>query len=366
MRRARGARGRARRGRARRRGCGGGGRTRRRRRPCSARRPSVEVLQQAGEREGGFDPRGDLRARRAGRGDGHRDRAWRRRAAATRPGLGSGFVDLRRRARSRPTRTSSPAARAPTSARPSRSTCASPTATRCPAEVKGFDPFADVALLKIDPTGLTLRPLPLGSTQATCTSARPWPRSAARSARSSRSRSASSRRWTARSSRSPASPPSARSRPTRRSTTATPAARCSTRAARVLGINAQIQTDDRRRRGRRLRGAGRHRQRARWTSCAATGARATPTSAWRASPSTRSSPSASTCRSTRGAWVQDVTAGGPAEDAGLQGRRAARSASRSAPYRTGGDVVTAVAGRAGPRRERPGQALLELRARATR
>jgi S1-C subfamily serine protease len=33
-----------------------------------------------------------------------------------------------------------------------------------PADVKGFDPFADVALLKIDPKGLTLRPLPLGST----------------------------------------------------------------------------------------------------------------------------------------------------------------------------------------------------------
>ncbi|HEX7299413.1 MAG TPA: trypsin-like peptidase domain-containing protein [Solirubrobacteraceae bacterium] len=33
-----------------------------------------------------------------------------------------------------------------------------------PAEVKGFDPFADVALLKVDPGGLTLRPLPLGST----------------------------------------------------------------------------------------------------------------------------------------------------------------------------------------------------------
>jgi 2-alkenal reductase len=34
-----------------------------------------------------------------------------------------------------------------------------------PAEVKGFDPFADVALLKVDPTGLTLRPLPLGTTR---------------------------------------------------------------------------------------------------------------------------------------------------------------------------------------------------------
>jgi S1-C subfamily serine protease len=34
-----------------------------------------------------------------------------------------------------------------------------------PAEVKGFDPFADVALLKVDPAGLTLRPLPLGTTK---------------------------------------------------------------------------------------------------------------------------------------------------------------------------------------------------------
>jgi S1-C subfamily serine protease len=33
------------------------------------------------------------------------------------------------------------------------------------ADVKGFDPFADVALLKVDPAGLTLRPLPLGTTR---------------------------------------------------------------------------------------------------------------------------------------------------------------------------------------------------------
>jgi S1-C subfamily serine protease len=32
-----------------------------------------------------------------------------------------------------------------------------------PARIIGFDPFADVALLKVDPAGLTLRPLPLGS-----------------------------------------------------------------------------------------------------------------------------------------------------------------------------------------------------------
>ena len=34
------------------------------------------------------------------------------------------------------------------------------------AEVVGFDPFSDVALIKVDPAGLTLRPLPLGSSSA--------------------------------------------------------------------------------------------------------------------------------------------------------------------------------------------------------
>jgi S1-C subfamily serine protease len=34
-----------------------------------------------------------------------------------------------------------------------------------PAQIKGFDPFADVALLRVDPEGLKLRPLPLGSTK---------------------------------------------------------------------------------------------------------------------------------------------------------------------------------------------------------
>jgi 2-alkenal reductase len=36
-------------------------------------------------------------------------------------------------------------------------------ANQVPARIVGFDPFSDVALLKVDPAGLTLRPLPLGS-----------------------------------------------------------------------------------------------------------------------------------------------------------------------------------------------------------
>jgi S1-C subfamily serine protease len=38
-----------------------------------------------------------------------------------------------------------------------------PDGNEVDAKVVGFDPFADVALLKIDPSGLKLRPLPLGS-----------------------------------------------------------------------------------------------------------------------------------------------------------------------------------------------------------
>ena len=34
------------------------------------------------------------------------------------------------------------------------------------AEVKGYDPESDIALLKVDPEGLTLRPLPLGRLRA--------------------------------------------------------------------------------------------------------------------------------------------------------------------------------------------------------
>jgi S1-C subfamily serine protease len=40
-----------------------------------------------------------------------------------------------------------------------------PDRNQVPAKIVGFDPFSDVALLKVDPGGLRLRPLPLGSTR---------------------------------------------------------------------------------------------------------------------------------------------------------------------------------------------------------
>ena len=70
-----------------------------------------------------------------------------------------------RRARSSPTPTSSPAAARATAAgsrsRPARSSSSSATATGCPAEVVGFDADADVALIKVDPEGLDLKPIPI-------------------------------------------------------------------------------------------------------------------------------------------------------------------------------------------------------------
>ena len=66
------------------------------------------------------------------------------------------------------------------------------------ATVRGYDPEADIALLKVDPEGLALRPLPLGDS-ARSRSARWSRRSARRSPSASRSRSGSCPRSTARS-----------------------------------------------------------------------------------------------------------------------------------------------------------------------
>ena len=45
-----------------------------------------------------------------------------------------------------------------------------------------------------------------------------------------------------------------------------------------------------------------------------------------------------------GAWVQEVTPGGPADRAGLHGGGDGRATFQGRPYATGGDVITAVQG----------------------
>jgi 2-alkenal reductase len=138
-------------------GCGGGTKTR----TVETTTTKVEVLRQLGAAEGGFDPRGIYQRESPGvvtviatglqspNGDG--------------AGLGSGFVisgdgEIATNAH------------VVTSGEGAAIRKASNVYVRfgdgnqVPAEVRGFDPFSDVALLKVDPAGLTLRPLPLGTT----------------------------------------------------------------------------------------------------------------------------------------------------------------------------------------------------------
>ena len=146
--------------------------------------------------------------------------------------------------------------------------------------------------------------------------------------------------WTARSTRSPASTSPARSRPTRRSTTATRAARCSTAAGRVLGH--QLADPDLAPATARASAS-----RSRSTSCARSLAQlrarrhasATPTSASRRSPVYPQLAARFDLAGRRGR----VAPGRRARRPGREGRPArrgggARRASRSARFRTGGDV----------------------------
>ena len=127
------------------------------------------------------------------------------------------------------------------------------------AEIVGFDPFSDVALLKVDPAGLTLRPLPLGSARDVIVGAPV----AAIGSPFGKDESLS------------VGVVSALDRSIDSLTGFATTGAIQTDAAinhgnsggplldargRVLGINAQIQTTQRRRQRRRLRGVGRHGQ----------------------------------------------------------------------------------------------------------
>ena len=89
-------------------------------------------------------------------------------AAAAAQGQGSGFVisERRRDRHQRPRghrRRDHRRADRPAATRRARSTSQFADRNQVEAEIVGFDPFADVALLKVDPEGLDLHPLPLGS-----------------------------------------------------------------------------------------------------------------------------------------------------------------------------------------------------------
>ena len=213
-----------------------------------------------------------------------------------------------------------------------------------PAQIVGFDPFADVALLKVDPAGLTLRPLPLGSTHGLLVGSPV----AAIGSPFGEEQSLS------------IGVISALDRSIQSLTGFDTAGAIQTDAAINHGNSGGPLLDARGPRARHQRPdpdrdaataagvgfavPGRHGQALARRSCAGTAARATPTSAWRASRSTRSSPSASASAANSGAWIQDVTAGRPGRARPPARPAAATQRFQDARFRPGGDVVTAVEG----------------------
>jgi S1-C subfamily serine protease len=210
------------------------------------------------------------------------------------------------------------------------------------AEIVGFDPFADVALLKVDPAGLTLRPLPLGSTERLVVGSPV----AAIGSPFGEEQSLST------------GVISATDRSIESLTGFETAGAVQTDAAinqgnsggplldaegRVLGINSQIRTatgegsgvgfavpvDLVRRSLDQLRRDGK----ARYAYLGLATAGVYPQLAQRFALGTDT-----------GAWVQEVTPGGPAERAGLRGGADGRATFQGRPYATGGDVITAVEG----------------------
>ena len=256
----------------------------------------------------------------------------RQRRRGRRPGLG--LRDLRRAARSPPTPTSSRAARAPRSARPSSVFVRFADGNQVPATDRGLRPVLRRRAAEGRPQGPDAAPAAarldasdLHGRRAGRRDRQPVRRGAVAVGRRHVGDS------TARSSRSPASRPPARSRPTRRSTTATRAARCSTAAGACWAST---------RRSRPRRGDGQRRRLRRPVDTVAPlagpaaprrAARATPTSASRPRPSTRSWPRASTLPDA----ARRLDPGrrrrtGPADRRGLRAGRRRASASRSAPF----------------------------------
>jgi 2-alkenal reductase len=208
-----------------------------------------------------------------------------------------------------------------------------------PARIIGFDPFSDVALLRIDPNGLTLRPLPFGRTKDLVIGSPV----AAIGSPFGEEQSLS------------VGVISALDRSIQSLTGFDTVGAIQTDAAinhgnsggplldasgNVLGINAQIQTstgegsgvgfaisaDTVRRSLDQLRESGR----ARYAYLGVATSPMYPQLAERFDLPVD-----------HGAWVQDVTPGGPADDANLRGGSGAQEF-QGRQYRTGGDLIVAV------------------------
>jgi S1-C subfamily serine protease len=319
-------------------GCGGGSVTTqvRTERVMTTR---VEVLRHVGARAGGFDP-GAIYAEE-GPGVVTVISTGLRGAGSGDEGLGSGFVVS-------PTGEIATNAHVVTSGEGADIRAASGVFVRfadgnqVPARVEGFDPFADVALLKVDPAGLRLRPLALGSTR----DLRVGAPVAAIGSPFGEERSLS------------VGVISGLDRSIQSLTGFATIGAIQTDAAinhgnsggplldgrgRVLGINAQIQTstgdgsgvgfavpaDIVRSSLDQLRATGH----ARYAYLGVASVAVYPQLAARF----RLPVSA-------GAWIQEVTPGGPAERAGLHGGRAGTDTFQDRAFAVGGDVVTAVQG----------------------
>jgi S1-C subfamily serine protease len=226
------------------------------------------------------------------------------------------------------------------------------------AKIVGYDPNADVALLRIDPAGLTLRPLPLG----TAADLRVGSPVAAIGSPFGEPQSLS------------VGVVSATDRSIRSLTGFEIAGAIQTDAAinrgnsggplvnakgEVLGINSQIQTSSGGGEGvgyavpadtvRRTLAALRRDGAVHYAYLGVSTAAIYPQLARRFGLPV-----------TTGAWVQDVVPNGPAERAGLRGGTAVRRF-QARGVRVGGDIITAVDGRKLPDEAALGVALLRLR-----
>jgi S1-C subfamily serine protease len=226
------------------------------------------------------------------------------------------------------------------------------------AKIVGYDPNADVALLRIDPAGLTLRPLPLGSAAdlrvgspvAAIGSPFGEPQSLSVGVVSATDRSITSLtgfeiagaiQTDAAINRGNSGGPLVNAK------------------GEVLGINSQIQTSSGGGEGvgyavpadtvRHTLAALRRDGAVHYAYLGVSTAAIYPQLARRFGLPV-----------TSGAWVQDVVPSGPAERAGLRGGTAARRF-QARGVRVGGDIITAVDGRKLPDEAALGVALLRLR-----